>query len=150
MADADLSELYHDVVKEHGKSPRNYRVLAGANRHAEGYNPLCGDRFTVFADVENDMIRDISFQGAGCNISTASASIMTQLVKGKSVKHARDLFELFHGFMIGHVRADNPDLGKLTVFSGVPKFPMRVKCATLAWHTLEAALERKQEKISTE
>ncbi len=121
----DLRELYQEVILEHSKAPRNYRELATANHRAEGYNPLCGDHFTVYLDLEGESIRDISFQGSGCAISRASASLMTQSVKGKT-------------------RAE------LAVFSGVSEFPVRVKCATLAWHTLHASLQGKQGTVSTE
>lgn len=149
----DLRELYQEVILEHSKAPRNYRPLAEANHKAEGYNPLCGDHFTVYLDVEeNGKIRDIAFQGSGCAISKASASMMTQSVKGKSREEAEQLFERFHKLVTGQVPANGnqTDLGKLSVFSGVSEFPMRVKCATLAWHTLRAALEGKLETASTE
>jgi len=148
---ADLRDLYQEVILEHSKAPRNYRELAGANQHAEGYNPLCGDHFTVYLDVEGDAIRDITFQGSGCAISKASASMMTQAVKGKSRAEAQKLFERFHKLVTtGEANGDRPELGKLAVFSGVSEFPVRVKCATLAWHTLQAAIEGKQDPISTE
>jgi nitrogen fixation NifU-like protein len=143
---SDLRDLYQEVILEHSKAPRNYRASSAWNRRAEGFNPLCGDRFTVYLTVDGDSIRDISFQGSGCAISKASASMMTQSVKGKSVGEAEKLFESFHRLVtgLGHFDGD-AELGKLTVFSGVSEFPARVKCATLAWHTLQAALEGKQE-----
>ena len=147
----DLRDLYQDVIIEHSKAPRNYRELATANHKAEGFNPLCGDHFTVYLDLEGDRIRDIAFQGSGCAISKASASMMTQSLKGKTRADAEDLFERFHRLVTG--QADNgnkTELGKLAVFSGVSEFPVRVKCATLAWHTLHAALAGKQEAVSTE
>jgi nitrogen fixation NifU-like protein len=148
---ADLRDLYQEVILEHSKAPRNFRELAGANQHAEGYNPLCGDHFTVYLNVEGDSIRDITFQGSGCAISKASASMMTQALKGKSKAEAQKLFERFHALVTtGEANGDRPELGKLAVFSGVSEFPVRVKCATLAWHTLQAALEGKQDKVSTE
>jgi nitrogen fixation NifU-like protein len=148
---ADLRDLYQEVILEHSKAPRNYRELVGANQHAEGYNPLCGDHFTVYLNVDGDSIRDITFQGAGCAISKASASMMTQALKGKSKAEAQKLFERFHKLVTtGEANGDRPELGKLAVFSGVSEFPVRVKCATLAWHTLQAALEGKQDKVSTE
>jgi nitrogen fixation NifU-like protein len=148
---ADLRDLYQEVILEHSKAPRNYRELAGANHHAEGYNPLCGDHFTVYLNVEGDSIRDISFQGSGCAISKASASMMTQAVKGKSKEEAQKIFDRFHKLVTtGEANGDRPELGKLAVFSGVSEFPVRVKCATLAWHTLQAALEGKQNTVSTE
>lgn len=148
---ADLRDLYQEVILEHSKAPRNYRELAVANQHAEGYNPLCGDHFTVYLQVEGDAIRDISFQGSGCAISKASASMMTQALKGRSKEEARKLFDRFHKLVTtGETNGDRPELGKLAVFSGVSEFPVRVKCATLAWHTLQAALEGKQSTVSTE
>ncbi|HET9402594.1 MAG TPA: SUF system NifU family Fe-S cluster assembly protein [Candidatus Acidoferrales bacterium] len=149
---ADLSELYQDVILEHSKSPRNFREIPNANHKAEGFNPLCGDHFTVFVQLEGDAIRDVSFQGSGCAISKASASMMTQSLKGKSREHAEKLFERFHSLVTGHAGENGaqPDLGKLAVFSGVSEYPVRVKCATLAWHTLKAALEGAQQPVSTE
>jgi len=147
---ADLRELYQEVILEHSKAPRNYRELVAANHSAEGYNPLCGDHFTVYLDVDGDSIRDISFQGSGCAISKASASMMTQTVKGKSRADAEKLFDAFRKLVTGQVNGNRTELGKLVVFSGVSEFPVRVKCATLAWHTLQAALEGKQETVSTE
>ncbi len=147
---SDLRELYQDVILEHSKAPRNYRQLATANHKAEGYNPLCGDHFTLYLDVEGDSIHDISFQGSGCAISKASASMMTQSVKGKTREEAERLFEQFHKLVTGQANGNQADLGKLAVFSGVSQFPVRVKCATLAWHTLQAAMEGKQEPVSTE
>jgi nitrogen fixation protein NifU and related proteins len=148
---ADLRDLYQELILEHSKAPRNYRELVGANQHAEGYNPLCGDHFTVYLEVDGDSIRDISFHGSGCAISKASASMMTQAVKGKSKAEAQELFGRFHKLVTtGEANGDRPELGKLAVFSGVSEFPVRVKCATLAWHTLQAALEGKQNPVSTE
>jgi nitrogen fixation protein NifU and related proteins len=148
---ADLGELYQEVILEHSKAPRNFRKPEAANRQAEGYNPLCGDRCTVYLDFENDAIRDIGFQGSGCAISRASASMMTQMVKGKSKAEAAKLFEQFHSLVTGkQQQANAADLGKMAVFAGVSKFPARVKCATLAWHTLQSALEGKHEAVSTE
>jgi nitrogen fixation NifU-like protein len=148
----DLRDLYQDVILEHSKAPRNFRELAKANHKAEGFNPLCGDHFTVYLDLEGDSIRDISFQGSGCAISKASASMMTQSLKGKTKADADKLFVRFHDMVTGHepAKGEPVELGKLEVFSGVSEFPVRVKCATLAWHTLQAALEGKQDKISTE
>ena len=147
---SDLRELYQDVILEHSKAPRNFRELPKANHKAEGYNPLCGDHFTVYLDVEGDKIADVTFQGSGCAISKASASMMTQSLKGRSKEEATKMFERFHELVTGHESGDREALGKLAVFAGVSEFPVRVKCATLAWHTLQAALEGKQEKISTE
>ena len=148
---ADLRDLYQEVILEHSKQPRNYRELGDANHKAEGYNPLCGDHFTVYLKMDGEEIQDVSFQGSGCAISKASASMMTQSVKGKSLAEAEKIFEQFHKLVTGAERnGTQEELGKLAVFSGVSEFPVRVKCATLAWHTLHAALEGKQETISTE
>jgi nitrogen fixation NifU-like protein len=148
---SDLRDLYQDVILEHSKTPRNYRELTAANHKAEGFNPLCGDRFTVYVTLEGDAIRDISFQGSGCAISKASASMMTQILKGKTIGEAEQLFGRFHEMVTGRGPTnDGADMGKLAVFSGVSEFPVRVKCASLAWHTMLAALEGKQESVSTE
>ena len=149
---SDLRELYQDVILEHSKAPRNYGELAAANHKAEGFNPLCGDHFTIYVVVEGGRIRDIRFEGSGCAISKASASMMTQSVKGKTTAEAEELFGRFHKVVTGQAEGNGhgSDLGKLEVFSGVSEFPVRVKCATLAWHTLRAALEGKQETVSTE
>jgi nitrogen fixation protein NifU and related proteins len=146
----DLRELYQEVILEHSKTPRNYRQPAAANRKAEGYNPLCGDHFTVYVEFEGDSIRDIGFQGSGCAISKASASMMTQSMKGKSRAEAVRIFDRFHKLVTGQANGNDSDLGKLAVFSGVSEFPVRVKCATLAWHALQAALEGEQKTVSTE
>ena len=147
-----LRELYQEVILDHNKSPRNFRKMDDASRKVEGYNPLCGDRYTVFVRVEEDVIKDVSFEGAGCAISKASASLMSTIVKGKTKAEAEALFELFHILVTGVLKpTDNSNgLGKLAVFAGVSEFPARVKCATLAWHTLRAALEAKQEVVTTE
>jgi len=147
-----LNELYQEVILDHSRKPRNFRLLPGATRAAEGDNPLCGDHYTIFLQLEGDVIRDISFQGSGCAISKASASMMTQSLKGKTKADAEELFGRFHDMVTGHEPSNGTpvELGKLTVFSGVSEFPVRVKCATLAWHTLQAALEGKQDAISTE
>jgi nitrogen fixation protein NifU and related proteins len=149
---ADLRDLYQEVILEHSKAPRNYREVKMADRKAEGYNPLCGDRFIVYLQMEGDRIQDIAFQGSGCAISKASASMMTQSLKGKTRSEAERLFERFHQVVTGRAapNGDSAELGKLAVFSGVSEFPTRVKCAILAWHTLQAALEGKQESVSTE
>ena len=149
---ADLRELYQEVILEHSKAPRNYREPRNSNLKAEGYNPLCGDHFTVYLEVEGDSIRDAGFQGSGCAISKASASMMTQAIKGKSRAEAEKLFARFHQLVTeGKSASGNEnELGKLAVFSGVSEFPVRVKCATLAWHTLRAALQGKQQPVSTE
>lgn len=145
----DLRELYQEIILEHSKSPRNFRELAGANRQAEGYNPLCGDHYTIFMDVEDGAIRDISFQGSGCAISKASASMMSQVLKGKTTKEAEALFQQFRRVVTGEQEGNTDELGKLAVFAGVSNFPTRIKCATLAWHTLQAAL-RGEQVASTE
>jgi len=149
---ADLRDLYQELILEHSRAPRNYRELKTPDRKAEGYNPLCGDRFTVYLQMNGDSIQDISFQGSGCAISKASASMMTQTLKGKTRNEAQEFFDRFHKVVTGQVASTNgnQELGKLAVFSGVSEFPMRVKCATLAWHTLQAALEGTQESVSTE
>ena len=147
---ADLRDLYQEVILEHSKAPRNYRELPSANHKAEGFNPLCGDHFTLYLDLDGDTICDIGFQGSGCAISKASASMMTQSVKGKSKQEAEKLFSDFHKLVTGQANGNHADVGKLAAFSGVSEFPVRVKCATLAWHTLHAALEGKQDAVSTE
>lgn len=147
---ADLHELYQDLIKDHSKNPRNFRAQADA-RHVEGYNPLCGDRFTVYVKMNGDVVDDVSFQGTGCAISTSSASIMTQALKGKTRAEVEALFKRFREMLTHDVSdVETADLGKLAVFSGVRKFPVRVKCATLAWHTLRAALNGAEATVSTE
>ncbi len=143
---SDLRELYQQVILDHNKSPHNFRTIDGADRISVGHNPLCGDRLSLFVKVDGDRIADVSFQGAGCAISKASASLMTDSVKGKSRAEAEVLFGRFHDLLTGppDVKVDPAvakSLGKLAVFSGVREFPVRVKCATLAWHTLQAALK---------
>jgi nitrogen fixation NifU-like protein len=149
----DLRDLYQEVILDHSKRPRNFGELAGANRRAEGYNPLCGDRETVYVRLENEILKDVGFRGSGCAISTASASMMTDSVKGKTRAEAEALFTRFHDLITGRDgKSDSAksDLGKLAVFSGVREFPVRVKCATLPWHTLKAALDGEQTTVSTE
>ena len=147
---SELRDLYQEVILEHSKHPRNFRALESANHRAEGFNPLCGDRFTVYVDVKDGAIQDIAFQGSGCAISKASASMMTQTLKGKSESEAESVFTRFHDLVTGQDGAAGDELGKLAVFSGVSEFPLRVKCATLAWHALRAALRGEQEAVSTE
>ncbi|MBI5546394.1 MAG: SUF system NifU family Fe-S cluster assembly protein [Deltaproteobacteria bacterium] len=148
---SDLRELYQELILDHSKKPRNFRVLEGAPRRAEGFNALCGDRFTVFVQMEGERIEDIAFQGSGCAVSKASASMMTAALKGKTREEASALLAKFHDLVTGQGSPDHPvDLGKLQVFAGVCEFPARVKCATLAWHTLGAALEGKDAAVSTE
>ncbi|MGA7623357.1 MAG: SUF system NifU family Fe-S cluster assembly protein [Candidatus Acidiferrales bacterium] len=148
----DVRDLYQDMILEHSKKPRNFRSLPQANRKAEGYNPLCGDHFTVFLHLENDEVKDISFEGSGCAISKASGSMMTTSLKGKTKSQAQELFARFHRLVTSQATEahDGVDIGKLVVFSGVSEFPVRVKCATLAWHTMLAALEEKSDTVSTE
>ncbi len=141
---SELQDLYQEVILEHSKHPRNFRAMETANRQAEGYNPLCGDHYTVFVDVEDGAIRDIAFQGSGCAISKASASMMSQILKSKTTEQAEDLFHQFHQVVTGEQPGDVESLGKLAAFAGVARFPARVKCATLAWHTFQAALQGKQ------
>ncbi len=148
----ELRELYQEVILDHSKRPRNFRAMEGASGQAEGFNPLCGDKATVYVRVEGDVLKDVSFKGAGCSISTASASMMTEALQGKSRSEAEALFERFHSLV---TRGPSPagaaaqELGKLAVFSGVGEFPVRVKCASLPWHTLKAAL-RGEGQASTE
>jgi nitrogen fixation NifU-like protein len=149
----ELRELYQEVILDHYKRPRNFGRLPAANRRAEGYNPLCGDRVQVEAAVDGDRLTDVRFEGSGCAISTASASLMTEATKGKSVAEAEALFRRFHDLVTGDPsrRADaDEELGKLAVFGGVREFPVRVKCATLAWHTLQAALDNQTAPVTTE
>jgi nitrogen fixation NifU-like protein len=146
---SELRELYQSTILDHNKSPRNFRVPNGANRRADGHNPLCGDKVSVYAAVDGSTLRDVGFQGSGCAISTASASLMTQAVKGKSVAETLKLFDEFHALVTAGTLPSHA-LGKLAVFAGVREYPMRVKCATLAWHTLRSALEGKQEIAKTE
>ena len=152
---SDLRDLYQEVILDHQRHPRNFRVLADPTRRQEGYNPLCGDRLTLYLKLSNNRIEDIAFQGSGCAISMASASVMTEVVKGKTLEEAESLFHAFHELVTGQESpeapsAARPPLGKLAVFSGVREFPVRVKCATLPWHTLHAALQGRQETVSTE
>jgi nitrogen fixation NifU-like protein len=146
---SDLNDLYQEVILDHNKRPRNFRVIENPSHHAEGYNPLCGDRLNLFVQVDGDQITDLAFQGSGCAISKASASLMTDALKGRSTAEAKELFERFHRMVTTPHDLEVEDLGKLSVLAGVREFPVRVKCASLAWHTLKAALER-HEKASTE
>ena len=148
---SDLTELYQELIIDHSRKPRNFRALASPDRQVEGFNPLCGDRFTIYLDLEGDVIQDVSFQGSGCAISTASASLMTQALKGKSRQEAEELFRRFQRMITGEVgEAEAEQLGKLAVFAGVRKFPVRVKCATLSWHAIHAALHGERQPVSTE
>ncbi len=146
---SELRELYQQLIVDHSKSPRNCRPLEGANLSAEGYNPLCGDHVTLYVRLEGDRVKDISFQGNGCAISTASASLLTEVLKGKTREEAEALFRSFHDLVTGN-SGEYASLGKLKVFAGVSEFPVRVKCATLVWHTLKAALNQIQGAVSTE
>jgi len=147
----DLRELYQQVILDHNKSPRNFREISNASSRVEGYNPLCGDHYTVFLAVDGETIKDVSFTGNGCAISKASASVMSSTVKGKSKEDATRLFETFHKLVTGDTSGlDAADLGRLNAFSGVSEFPARVKCATLAWHTLRTAIEGQKDTVTTE
>ncbi|HZS11263.1 MAG TPA: SUF system NifU family Fe-S cluster assembly protein [Nitrospirales bacterium] len=147
----DLRELYQQVILDHNRNPRNFRELPHATKRVEGYNPLCGDHYTVFLQLDGDVIRDISFTGNGCAISKSSASVMTSSVKGKRIDEAERMFEVFHKLVTGEPGSlDAAELGRLAAFSGVSEFPARVKCATLAWHTLHNALQGEEEVVTTE
>src|SRR5215216_4206996 len=148
---SELSELYQQVILDHNKKPRNFRKLETANHTAEGFNPLCGDHLTIYLELENDQVKDVGLEGSGCAISKAAASMMTQAVKGKSKEQVESLFKEFHSMVTGELNEETEEnsLGNLKIFAGVREFPVRVKCATLPWHTLYAALN-KQEQISTE
>jgi nitrogen fixation protein NifU and related proteins len=149
---SDLYELYQELILDHNKRPRNRRRIEEPDRTAIGHNPLCGDRVTIYVKVQDNVITDVTFEGSGCAISTASASLMTEALKGKSLDEAKAIFKKFHGLVTGESveTQEARGLGKLEVFSGVCKYPARVKCATLAWHTIQAALENKDEPVSTE
>ena len=148
---SELRELYQAVILDHNKKPRNFGELTQANRAAHGDNPLCGDKLRVELRVEDDVVREVAFTGSGCAISTASASLMTEAVKGRPLAEVTRLFDAFHELVAGAgTGAAGDGLGKLAVFAGVREFPIRVKCATLAWHTLRAALERSGETVKTE
>ena len=144
----DLTDLYQQVILDHSKSPRNFRELPDANRTAQGTNPICGDNYTLYAKMDGDVVKEISFQGTGCSISKASASILTESLKGKTMAEVKSLFDKVHDMVTtGNV---DGDVGKLAVFAGVHKFPVRIKCAILPWHAAMAALEGKGETVSTE
>ena len=146
----DLRDLYQEVILDHNKRPRNFGTLEGANRTAEGYNPLCGDKLTLYLRMDGNVIQDVAFEGTGCAISKASASLMTESVKGKTLNEAQQLFARFHEMVTADAMLDTSPLGKLAVFSGVRDYPVRVKCAVLAWHTLRAAVDAKDEVVTTE
>jgi nitrogen fixation NifU-like protein len=147
---SELSDLYQEVILDHNRRPRNFRTIEPASRRQEGYNPLCGDRLTLYLALEGDRIRDVAFQGSGCAISKASASLMTEALKGKTVAEAKELFTRFHEMVTSPPESDIPDLGKLAVFAGVREFPTRVKCASLAWHAFSAAVAGESGPVSTE
>jgi nitrogen fixation NifU-like protein len=146
---SSLNDLYQEVILDHNRRPRNYRRIDGASHHAEGHNPLCGDRLTLDVKVEGNTIADVAFEGSGCAISKASASLMTDAVKGQSIEEAREMFSRFHRMVTTPLDQPVESLGKLSVLAGVREFPVRVKCASLAWHTLKAALD-KDGSVSTE
>ena len=148
---SELNDLYQEVILEHNKNPRNFREIENADRAAEGHNPLCGDQLNLYVTMENDTLEDVAFLGSGCAISKASASMMTQVVKGKTREEAEILFDEFHRMVTGKldIETDENRLGKLKIFAGVLEFPARVKCASLSWHTLHAALNN-EETVSTE
>jgi nitrogen fixation NifU-like protein len=146
---SDLSDLYQEVILDHNRRPRNFHALAGASHSAEGYNPLCGDRLTLYLKLADGIVQEVSFEGAGCAISKASASLMTDAVKGKSIVEAQALFERFHRMVTTPPEQPVEDMGKLSVLAGVREFPVRVKCASLAWHTLRAAMTNER-RTSTE
>jgi nitrogen fixation NifU-like protein len=149
---ADLRELYQTTILDHNKQPRNFRVPEHANRQAAGHNPLCGDRVSVYVELGDGVVKDVGFQGSGCAISTASASLMTQAVKGRPLAEVEKLFDAFHELVTSdpRVEIDASRVGKLAVLGGVREYPARVKCATLAWHTLRAALGGSSERVKTE
>ena len=138
---SELQDLYQEVILDHNRRPRNFRELPQPARRAEGFNPLCGDRLLLFVDLDGNVIRDVSFIGSGCAISKASASLMTEALKGRTVPEAEALFERFHAMVTSDPGAPADDIGKLSVLAGVREFPTRIKCASLAWHTLKAALK---------
>jgi nitrogen fixation NifU-like protein len=149
---SQIQELYQEVILDHNKSPRNFRPMPDATRHVEGYNPLCGDHYTIYLKLEGERIVDISFYGAGCAISKSSASVMSQMLKGKTKGEAERLFGEFHDLVTGKLDGEQgiENLGKLAAFAGVSDFPARVKCASLAWHTMHSALTSDDTKVSTE
>jgi nitrogen fixation NifU-like protein len=147
---SELTDLYQEVILDHNRRPRNFRAMEGASRTQEGYNPLCGDRLTLYVRLDGDRIGDVSFQGTGCAISKASASLMTDAVKGKTVEEARAIFDRFHQMVTSSPESAVPEIGKLAVLAGVREFPTRVKCASLAWHTLKAAVAGGEGPVSTE
>lgn len=146
----DLRELYQEIIIDHNRNPRNYHDMACATHHAQGFNPLCGDKLTLYMQIQDNVIKDISFIGCGCAISQASASLMTEALKGKTVEEAKDMFHRFHHMLTENEDVSTTGLDKLTVLAGVRNFPARVKCATLAWHAFDTALKKEAESVSTE
>jgi nitrogen fixation NifU-like protein len=147
----ELNDLYQEVILDHNRRPHNFRVIDNPSAKQEGYNPLCGDRLTLYLTLDGDVIKDVAFQGQGCAISKASASLMTDAVKGKTVAQARDLFEHFHAMITSDTDTEAEDLGKLSVLAGVREYPTRIKCASLAWHTMKAAVAHEGDApVSTE
>lgn len=149
MSYGDLSDLYQEVILDHNRRPRNFRRIEGATHHAEGFNPLCGDRISLFVQLDGERIADLAFEGSGCAISKASASMMTDQLKGCTVAEARGLFDRFHHMVTAPPEQPADDMGKLSALAGVREFPIRIKCASLAWHTLKAALAQER-RVSTE
>ncbi len=147
----DLRDLYQEVIFDHNRNPRNFRVIDDADRKVEGFNPLCGDHLTLYLKLDGDKIVDASFQGSGCAISTASVSLMTEIIKGKTLEEAEELFQKFHEMTTNQDEEVQLEaMGKLAVLAGVREYPARVKCATLAWHTLDAAIKNQETAVSTE
>lgn len=146
----DLRELYQEIIIDHNRNPRNHHAMSSPTHHAQGFNPLCGDKLTLYLHVHDHIIEDISFEGCGCAISQASASLMTEALKGKTIEEAKDMFQRFHHMLTENDDVSTVGLDKLTVLAGVRAFPARVKCATLAWHTFDAAIKKEAEMISTE
>ena len=149
---SDLKALYQEIILDHNRNPRNFRIMEDADRTVEGYNPLCGDHYTIYVKFDGDRLADISFQGSGCAISKASASIMSSMLKGKTKQEAEQMFEVFHHLVKGEIDATSrlEELGKLAAFAGVSEFPARVKCASLAWHSMHGALQSEVKTVSTE
>lgn len=147
-----LRDIYQELILDHNKNPRNRGSLADPDRKVEGYNPLCGDHVTIFLKLDGDVVKEVKFEGSGCAISTASASLMTETLEGKTLEEAKAVFRKFHALVTGEPEEthEGPGLGKLEVFSGICQYPARVKCATLAWHTLDAALDHREDVVSTE
>ena len=146
----EVRELYQQIILDHNRNPKNFRTIEGADRVVEAYNPLCGDHYTIYLVLDGNRVTDVAFQGSGCAISKASASVMTELVRGGTKEEAERLFTLFHDLVTGKVDADPFDLGKLAAFAGVRDYPARVKCASLSWHTMHAALASDTDSVSTE